>query len=189
MLLASDTSISRKMTSPWSSSFSAAARPASTFRAPRKTRKPIRASSRATSKPIPLLAPVTSAVFAFLIGSDSSRRDGSVRCDPFRVPIEVTLVAIDDIARLPQSVVLAGINNQLRRHALAAQGFVHLLAVEQRHVEIGFAAKKERRRFDLVRVKKRIRNAHPRLRVFPRHAELVFVIGNVLIGPVTGEDV
>src|SRR2546423_11290932 len=81
---------------------------------------------------------------------------GWFRRDPFRVPIEVALVAIDDVARLFQSMVLAGINHQLSRDALAAQRLIHLLAIEEWHVEIGFAAEEKRGRFDFVGLQERI---------------------------------
>ena len=112
-----------------------------------------------------------------------------MRRDPLRIPIEVTLGAIDNVARLFQAVILAGINNELGGHALAAQSFIHLLGVEQRHVEIRFAAKKERGRFDFVGVEKRIGDARPGLGIFPRHAKLVLVIEDVLVGAVAGEDI
>src|SRR5436305_7223744 len=44
--------------------FCTAARPAFSLRAPMNTRKPLAVSCRATSKPIPLFAPVTSAIFS-----------------------------------------------------------------------------------------------------------------------------
>src|SRR4051812_39331411 len=112
-----------------------------------------------------------------------------MRGDPLRVPIEVTLVAIDDVTGLAQAVILPGINDELGWYVLAAQRFIHLFAVEQWHIEIGLAAQKERRRFDFVGVKKWIGNARPGLGIFPGNAELVLVIGDVLIGAVTSEDI
>ena len=77
------------------------------------------------------------------------RHSGRPSRNPFRVPIEVAFGAIDDVARLLQAVVLAGINHQLSRDALAAQRLIHLLTIEERDVEIGFAAEEEGRRFDV----------------------------------------
>ena len=62
MLTGSDTSIFRNVAA--GPIFCAAARPAFSLRAPTNTRKPFAASCRATSKPIPLFAPVTSAIFS-----------------------------------------------------------------------------------------------------------------------------
>src|SRR5450755_1318551 len=68
-------------------------------------------------------------------------RDGSISHT-----VKITLEPVDDVARFLEAVVLAGVNHQLSRHSEAAQGLLHLLGVEERHVEVVLAAEEERRR-------------------------------------------
>ena len=65
---------------------------------------------------------------------------GAGQSYPLRIPSEIAFVAVDDVARLLEPMELAGINYQLGRHIEAAQGLIHLLGVEQRHVEVVLTA-------------------------------------------------
>ena len=58
---------------------------------------------------------------------------------------------------------LARVDHQLGLDAEAAQRLIHLLAAEQRHVEILLAAHEQRRRLDPVGVEERIRHLHPQV--------------------------
>jgi len=66
----------------------------------------------------------------------------SLRRDPLRVPIETALVAVDEVARFLEAVELAGIDDEFGGNVEAAQGLIHLFAVEQRDIEIVPAAQK-----------------------------------------------
>jgi len=60
----------------------------------------------------------------------------SLRRDPLRVPIKTALVAVDEVARFLEAVELAGIDYEFGGNIEAAQGLIHLFAVEQWDVEI-----------------------------------------------------
>src|SRR6187200_926033 len=62
--------------------------------------------------------------------------------DPLRVPIKTALVAVDEVARFLEAVELAGIDYEFGGNIEAAQGLIHLFAVEQWDVEIVPAAQK-----------------------------------------------
>ena len=66
----------------------------------------------------------------------------SLRRDPLRVPIKTALVAVDEVARFLEAVELAGIDYEFSGNIEAAQGLIHLFAVEQWDVEIVPAAQK-----------------------------------------------
>jgi hypothetical protein len=82
--------------------------------------------------------------------------DGFLTLNPFRVPIEIALVAIDDVARLFELVKLARVNHQLGWNAKAAQGLIHLLDIEKRNVKVVLATKEQCWSLDSIRVQKRI---------------------------------
>jgi len=65
-----------------------------------------------------------------------------LRRDPLRVPVKTALVAVDEVARFLEAVELAGINYEFGGNIEAAQGLIHLFAVEQWDVEIVPAAQK-----------------------------------------------
>src|SRR5262245_59844402 len=67
---------------------------------------------------------------------------GSLRRDPLRVPIKAALVAVDEVTRFLEAVKLAGIDYEFGGNVEAAQGLIHLFAVEQRDIEIVPAAQK-----------------------------------------------
>src|SRR5262245_25140797 len=62
--------------------------------------------------------------------------------DPLRVPIKTALIAVDEVARFLEAVELAGIDYEFGGNIEAAQGLIHLFAVEQWDVEIVPAAHK-----------------------------------------------
>src|SRR6185503_17567972 len=104
----------------------------------------------------------------------------------FVVPREIGLPTIALITRSLNAVVFVRIDDELRVDAETAQRLVHLLTTLNRNVEIAFAAEKERRRLNAIRVQKRIRDLHvrlPRLRI-PGWSNLVIVLNDVLIGAV-----
>ena len=84
---------------------------------------------------------------------------------------------------------LPGINHQLGGHVQAFEGLVHLLGVEQGHVEVLFAAHEQGGGFDAVGVKEGVRHAHVHVGVFPGRAQLGFVVADVLVGAVAGQHV
>ena len=59
----------------------------------------------------------------------------SLRRDPPRVPIKTALVAVDDVARFLEAVELAGIDYEFGGNIEAAEGLIHLFAVEQWDVD------------------------------------------------------
>ena len=79
------------------------------------------------------------AVITFLVPDLLLR---SLRRDPLRIPIKTALVAVDEVARFLEAVELAGIDYEFGGNIEAAQGLIHLFAVEQWDVEIVPAAQK-----------------------------------------------
>ena len=72
--------------------------------------------------------------------------------NPFSIPIEVAFETVNNVARFPEPMELAGVNDQLGRDSETAQGLIHLFAVKERDVEVALAAKEKRGRFDPVSV-------------------------------------
>ena len=86
-------------------------------------------------------------------------------------------------------MILVRINDQLRVDAEAAQRLVHLLTALDWHVEIAFAAEKQRRCLDAIGMQERIRDllvSLPRFGI-PRRADFVIVLNDVLIGAVESD--
>ena len=105
------------------------------------------------------------------------------------VPRDVALEPVALVRGLADPVVLARVDDELGRDAEALQGLVHLLRVVERHVEVLVAAEKERGRRDLVRVQKRERHLDVGVGVLPRRSQLLLVLADVLVGPVSGQGV
>src|SRR5712692_1921983 len=105
------------------------------------------------------------------------------------IPRQVSFIAIANIARARDAVILVRIDDQLRVDAEAAQRLVHLLAALDGNVEVTLAAEKERRRLDAIGVQERVRNLDVGVPCFriPRRAVLVIVLNYVLIGAVEGD--
>src|SRR5262245_24919983 len=104
----------------------------------------------------------------------------------FFVPGQVSLITIAHIARASNSVKLIRVDHQLGFHPQAAQSLIHLLPALNGYVEIPFAAEKQRRRLDAIRMQKRIRNldvGFPGLRI-PWRTNLMIVLTDVLISSV-----
>src|SRR5437660_6767582 len=67
---------------------------------------------------------------------------GAGRFQKAIVPGDVARDAIEQETRPVESVEFARIDDQLRGHVQAPQGFVHLFSAEQRHIAVGLAAEK-----------------------------------------------
>src|SRR5918912_1535538 len=77
----------------------------------------------------------------------SPRRGGWRGARPLEIPVvpgQVSLHPVELIAWPLEAVGLSRIDHQLGRAAEAAERLIHLLRVEQRHVEVRVAAKKKR---------------------------------------------
>src|SRR5204862_7985099 len=101
---------------------------------------------------------------------------------------EVALVSVPYVARARDAVELVRVDHQLGVDVEAAQRLVHLLRALHRYVEVALAAEKQRRRLDAIGVQERIGKllvGFPRL-WFPRRADLIVVLDDVLIGAVEG---
>src|SRR4051794_6287248 len=92
------------------------------------------------------------------------------------VPGQVTLQPVPDVARRGDAVVLAGVDHELRVDAEAPQRLIHLLAADDRDVEVRLAAEVEGRRLDAVGVEERVGHPDPRLETLPGRAELLLVL-------------
>ena len=80
-------------------------------------------------------------------------------------------------------MIFVRIDDQLRLNTKAPQCLVHLLAALDGDVKVALATQKKRRRFDPIRMQKRVRDfliRLPRLRL-PRRADLVIVLKDVLV--------
>src|SRR5256885_9921224 len=121
-------------------------------------------------------------------GSSASNK-GALRLEVPVVPRHVPLQPIPQVARLPDGVALSRIDHELRGDAHTAQRLVHLLRVEEWHVEVLVAAQAQGRRDDPVGVQEWERQLEPDVGVAPLDAELPFAFPHVLIGPVAGQDV
>ena len=104
-------------------------------------------------------------------------------------PGDVALQPVVDVAGASEEMELGGIDDQLGGDAEGAQGLVHLLAADDGDVEVVLAAHEEGGRFDAVGVQERIGNFYPGIYGFPRWAEFVGVLKNVLVGAVKGQRV
>ena len=77
-------------------------------------------------------------------GVITGRRRSSSACRASRyfvVPVQVALQPVDLVGRRRDAVELAGVDHQLRVDAEALQRLVHLLAADQRDVEVLLAAR------------------------------------------------
>jgi hypothetical protein len=97
-----------------------------------------------------------------LLRCRGARRTGSL-LHVLVIPGDVTLHPIALITRSLNAVVLVRIDDQLRVDAQTAQRLVHLLTTLHRHVEVAFAAEKERRRLNPIGMQERIGDLHVRL--------------------------
>src|SRR5581483_11386191 len=83
---------------------------------------------------------------------------------------------------------LPWIHDQLRWYAQAVQGLVHLLASNQRDIEVLFTTHEECRRGDLVGVQEGIRNPDPGIEPYlPGCADLFVVLNNVLVDAIESD--
>src|SRR5437870_2025198 len=105
------------------------------------------------------------------------------------IPGEIPLQPVPPEAEQPDVVVLVGVDDELGRHAEAPQRLVHLLRVEERHVEVLVAAQEQRGCGDAIGVQERRRELDPRGRAPPGESQLRFVFAHVLVGAEAREDV
>src|SRR5262249_47069850 len=87
------------------------------------------------------------------------------------IPRQIPFQPVPLVARPLDSVVLVGIDDELRIDSQAPQRLVHLLAALHRNVEVPLAAEEQRGRLDPVRVQERIRDLHVRVEVLPRRPD------------------
>ena len=105
----------------------------------------------------------------------------------FFVPLDHAFQAVLDITRLGQTMVLARVDYELGRDVETPQCLIHLLRIDQWHVEVELTAHEKRRRLDSVGMEKRIRHSEIGVRRFPRMAEFVYVIPDILVSAVPGD--
>ena len=96
------------------------------------------------------------------------------------VPRNPALEPIAQIARTREAVELPRIDDELRVDAEAAHRLIHLLGIQQRHVEILVTTHEQRRRHDAIRVQERKRVAQVHVDVLPRKTQLRLVLADVL---------
>src|SRR5438270_7961685 len=107
----------------------------------------------------------------------------------FVIPVKPALIPVANKTRPRESVELTRVHDQLCGGANALQRLIHLFAANERHVEVFLASHEQRRRLDLVRVKKRIRQLQIRLDVLPWRLQFVVVLQDVLIDSVHAEEI
>ena len=113
-------------------------------------------------------------------------RDGA-RAKVAVVPGEVALVAVLPVARGLDRVPLIRVHHELRVHATrSAQGLVHLLRGEERHVDVDRTAEEESRRRHLLHVEER-GQAQPVVPRLPGESQLHLPLVLVVVRPVAGE--
>src|SRR5882724_11518163 len=83
--------------------------------------------------------------------------------------------------------MLTGVDDELCRYPQCPQRLIHLLAADDRNIEILVSAQKERWSADAVRVEEGIRHLEPQRRVGPRRAEFIVVLENVFVTTVRRE--
>ncbi len=79
------------------------------------------------------------------------------------VPLDHSLEAILNVAWLTKAVILVRVDDQLRRNIQTPQRLVHLLRVDQGHVDVFLAAHEQCRCLDAISVQEREGNFRVRL--------------------------
>src|SRR5262245_21356976 len=102
-------------------------------------------------------------------------------------PGEVALDAVALVAGPGEAVMLTRIDDELGLSPEAPERLVHVLRVDERHVEILLPAHAQRRGGNGAGLEERVRRAEVAVDPLPGQAQLVLVLADVLVGAVAGD--
>src|SRR6202011_518508 len=80
-----------------------------------------------------------------------------------------------------EDVMLTGVDDELCRYPQCPQRLIHLLAADDRNIEVLVSAQEERWRANAVRMEEWIRHLEPQRRIAPRRAKFIVVLENVFV--------